>query len=307
MDSTAQANGTPPLEKRLHDPQTVEKLNRLLDRLDTIERAMDAIERLEAQLPMALNTTADIVDEELTRAADRGVVLDERARGALRLAEALTEPRTVDTLEQVIARLDTLERAAEWADRLPQAAAVTVDTVDDALTHAAERGVVLDERVREGLALLETLTEPETAQALNALAGRSAQIEQLVALADQAPKAIATVVDIIDSEYARAAASGFDPEQALRDAASALSKLAELFRTDEFQALLDSGVLDPEALEVVGSLGIALVESQKEAQRGETPRRGIFGLFGALRDPDVQHALGFLTSFAKRFGQQLKS
>jgi len=82
--------------------------------------------------------------------------------------------------------------------------------------------------------------------------------------------------------------------------------LSEVFRTDEFRALLDSGVLDPEALQVIGGLGTALVESQKEATRGETPKRGMFGLLGALRDPDVQHAVGFLTSFAKRFGRQLR-
>ena len=64
---------------------------------------------------------------------------------------------------------------------------------------------------------------------------------------------------------------------------------------------------DPEALRTVGSLGAALVETQKESDRGETPQRGFFGLLGALRDPDVQHAIGFLTTFAKRFGQNLRS
>jgi uncharacterized protein YjgD (DUF1641 family) len=56
----------------------------------------------------------------------------------------------------------------------------------------------------------------------------------------------------------------------------------------------------------VGSLGSALVESQKEAQKGEIPKRGLFGLFGALRDPDVQHAVGFITTFAKKFGRNLR-
>lgn len=307
MESTARTNGAPSLEKRLHDPDTVEKLNHLLDRLDTIERAVDTLERLEQQLPMALSTATDVIDDELTQAAERGVVLDERAGEALKLAEKLTEPQTVAALTRLIDRLDRLEQIADLADQMPGAVAATVDTVDDALTRAAERGVVLDERMREGLALLETLTEPATARALNDLAGRSDQIAELARLADSAPQAIATVVDILDAEYARAAQAGFDPERALRDAAQALGKLSEVFRTDEFQALLDSGVLDPEALQVIGGLGTALVESQKEAARGDIPQRGMFGLLGALRDPDVQHAVGFLTRFAKRFGRQLQS
>jgi uncharacterized protein YjgD (DUF1641 family) len=305
MDDT-RTNGTTDLDARLQDPETRRKLAHLLEKLDTVEQTLDTLERLEDQMPGVLETTADVVDEELTRAADRGVVLDERAGEAVKLAEKLTEPRTVEVLSALIDRLDQLEEVAELAEQVPAAASVTVDTIDDALTRAADRGVVVDERAREGLRLLEKLTEPDTAAALERILDRSDQLDELTALAEDAPDAIATVVDILDAEYARAAAQGYDPEQTLRRAFGALSRLGELFRTEEFEALLDSGVLDPEALQVVGSLGSALVESQKEASRGETPRRGFFGLLGALRDPDVQRAIGFVTTFAKKFGRNLR-
>ncbi|WP_251941668.1 DUF1641 domain-containing protein [Salinibacter ruber] len=232
-------DGAPSLEKRLQDRDTRQTLHRLLDKLDTIEAALDRLDRIEGEVPPLLQTTADVVDDELTRAADRGVVLDERAGEALRLAEKLTEP--------------------------------------------------------------------ETAAALEHLLDRSDQIDELAALAEKAPDAIATVVDILDAEYARAAAQGYDPERTLRQAFGALSRLGTLFQTDEFEALLHSGVLDPEALEAVGSLGSALVDTQKEAQRGDTPSQGVFGLLGALRDPDVQRAVGFITTFAKKFGGNLRS
>jgi len=305
MDTT-RTNGAVDLEKRLQDPETREALVHLLDRLDTIERAVDALERIEQRLPDAVEMTADVVDDELTRAAERGVVFDERAGGALQLAEKLTEPQTVEVLTALMDRLDRLEQLAELADQLPDAAMITVDSIDDALTRAAERGVVFDERAREGLMLLEKMTEPETAAALGAVIDRAEHLERLSALAEEAPDAIATVVDILDAEYAKAAARGYDPENILRQAFSSLSRLGELFQSDEFEALLDSGVLDPEALQAVGSLGSALVESQKEAQEGEIPKRGLFGLFGALRDPDVQHAVGFITTFAKKFGRNLR-
>ena len=300
-------NGTNALEKRLQDPSTRETLTRLLEKLDAIEEAVDVLDRLEHQLPALVQTTADVVDEELTRAADRGVVLDERAGEALHLAEKLTEPETVEVLTTLIDRLDRLEELAALADQVPDAAMVTVDTIDDALTRAADRGVVVDERAREGLRLLETITEPETAAALEQVLDRSDQLAELAALAEDAPAAIATVVDILDAEYARAAAQGYDPEQTLRQAFSAFGRLGELFRTDEFEALLDSGVLDPQALQVVGSLGSALVDTQEEARRGDTPNQGVFGLLGALRDPDVQRAVGFVTTFAKKFGQNLRA
>jgi uncharacterized protein YjgD (DUF1641 family) len=307
METTTSPNGTEELRKRLRDPETARALNRLLDRLDTIEQAIDTLERLETQLPGAFATTADVIDAELTRAADRGVVLDERAGKALTLAEKLTEPETVEVLTALLDRLDQLEELAALADQLPGMTATAVDTMDDAMTRAADRGVVFDERAREGLQLLEKLTEPQTAQALGAALDRADQIEQLVELADSAPDLIATVVDILDAEYARAATKGYDPERMLRQTVGALSRLGELFRSEEFEALLDSGVLDPQALRVVGSLGSALVESQKEASQGQTPQRGFFGLLGALRDPDVQRAIGFVTRFAKKFGQNLRA
>ena len=305
--TTTSRNGTTDLQKRLQEPETAQALHRLLDRLDTVERAVDVLDRLETTLPGAFAATADVVDDELTRAAERGVVFDERAGEALKLAKRLTEPETVDVLGDVIDRLDQLEQLAETAEQLPGAASMAADTLDDALTRAAERGVVFDERAREGLTLLEKLTEPKTAAALGELLDRSDQLEALASLAESAPDAIATVVDILDTEYMRAARRGYDPEQTLRQALGALGRLGELFRSDEFEALLNSGVLDPEALQIVGSLGSALVDSQKEAQRGETPKHGVFGLFSALRDPDVQHALGFLTSVAKKFGRNLRS
>jgi uncharacterized protein YjgD (DUF1641 family) len=304
---TTHTNGAVDLEKRLQDPETREALVHLLDRLDTIERAVDLLDRLEHQMPHAIETGADMLDDELTRAAERGVVFDERAGEALRLAEKLTEPETVDVLTALLDRLDRLEQLAALADQVPDAAMITVDSIDEALTRAAERGVVLDERAQEGLVLLEKMTEPDTAQALGAVLDRAEHLERLSELAASAPDVIATVVDMLDAEYARAAEKGYDPERLLRQTIGSLGRLGELFQSDEFEALLDSGVLDPEALEAVGSLGSALVESQKEAQRGETPQRGFFGVIGALRDPDVQRAIGFVMSFAKKFGRALNN
>lgn len=304
--SSPPTNGTAALQARLNDPDTADKLNQLLDRLDTIERAVEVLEQLNEQVPAALNIATDTIDEELTRAADRGVVLDERAREALKLAEKLTDPHTVEVLTQLMERIDQLEQLAALADQLPAALATTADIADETLTRAAERGVVLDERAGEALKLAEKLTEPETARALHALMDQADQLEQLAMLGEQAPGFIAMIVDIVDAEYARAAEHGYDPEQTLRQAFNAMGRLGELFRSDEFQALLDSGVLDPKALRAVGSLGGALVQSQEEANRGTTPQLGFFGLLGALRDPDVQHALGFIMRFAKHFGRNLR-
>jgi uncharacterized protein YjgD (DUF1641 family) len=67
------------------------------------------------------------------------------------------------------------------------------------------------------------------------------------------------------------------------------------------EALLQSGVLDPAALQIIGGLGRALIDT---ASARPAPI-GVIGLLRALGDPDIQRALGFLMNFAARFGSRL--
>jgi len=151
------------------------------------------------------------------------------------LTERLRDPDTRRVLARLLDRVDALERALDLLEQMPAVVETTADALDDDLTRAADRGVVLDERAREGLALLERLTDPDTADTLHHL----------------------------------------------------------LDRTDDLDAL--------------AHLAEALADTQRAADRGETPQTGLFGLIGALRDPDVQRTLGFVTTLAKTFGQRLRT
>ncbi|MEL7236805.1 MAG: DUF1641 domain-containing protein, partial [Chloroflexota bacterium] len=81
------------------------------------------------------------------------------------------------------------------------------------------------------------------------------------------------------------------------------AQLAQITQSEEFQALLQSGVLAPETLKVVGQAGDALVESKN----ADIEPPGILDLFRALRDPDVIASLGFLLAFSKAFGKKLNA
>lgn len=224
MNQTTQpsTNGTTSLEERLNNPETAEALHRLLDRLDTIEEAVERLEALTAQGPAMAAMMTDMADDVYHTAEEAGIDLDERLRLALQLAERLTAPRTV--------------------------------------------------------AVLTTLTD------------RMDQLEQLIAMADQAPGFVAMAADMFDDVYRAAEEAGHDPEQMLRRSLTALS------------TLLQSGLLAPEAVDLAGQAGDALA-----ASREETPEVGLLGLLRALRDPDVQRALGFFTAFSKQFGRRLRS
>jgi uncharacterized protein YjgD (DUF1641 family) len=84
-------------------------------------------------------------------------------------------------------------------------------------------------------------------------------------------------------------------------------RLNEVLSSPEFEALMQSGILSPETVSVVGKAGSALTESYRASAGGdpESKKIGLFGLLRMLNDPDVQRSLHLLTTFAKTFGAKI--
>ena len=130
-------------------------------------------------------------------------------------------------------------------------------------------------------------------------------LRPLIALAEQAPALIAVVMDSFDEAMRTAYGKGIDVERGLLNGAEAAMRFGATMdaeRVRELDALLKSGVLAPSTLRVVGELGRALTETA--AAPPAAP--GVLGLLKALGQPDVQRALGFLVTFAERFGRRLR-
>ena len=209
--------------------------------------------------------------------------------------------RILDRLEWLTARVERLEPLLEQA---PAALAVVTDAVDEAVGRAAERGVDVDARLRDLLRLAGTLTAPEVVRALTALAARADRVEALLALADQAPGAVAMLVDSFDEAADQARGQGLDLDVAIRRGAGAALRFGSAMgpeQLDGLEALLRSGVLDPAAVRAVAALGKALAAGATDS--GEAP--GIIGLWRATRDPDVRRALGFAVAVGRAFGREL--
>jgi uncharacterized protein YjgD (DUF1641 family) len=130
-------------------------------------------------------------------------------------------------------------------------------------------------------------------------------LRPLIALAQQAPAFVAVAMDSFDEAMRTAYDKGIDVERGLLNGAEAALRFGATMdaeRVRELDALLKSGVLAPGTLRVVGELGRALAETA--AAPAATP--GLLGLLKALGQPDVQRALGFLVTFAERFGRRLR-
>lgn len=163
--------------------------------------------------------------------------------------------------------------------------------------------------------LAPTPPDGQSDSPLDRLERRLARIEHTLArletAAAAAPAALGAAVDTLDSLAARVQASGIDVDERLRILLRAVERLTspEAIATLEaafdqmhgLRGLLGSGVLDPGPVAIVAKAGQALAASATRAPE----RAGMFGALRALREPDVQRALGFLLDVARRFGATL--
>lgn len=70
-------------------------------------------------------------------------------------------------------------------------------------------------------------------------------------------------------------------------------------------SLLASPLTNPQAAEVLGQLGQALIDGKAAAAKSPEGPKGVFALLKATRDRDVARGLGFLIQVARAFGKQL--
>ena len=213
--------------------------------------------------------------------------------------------RRIDHIDQVVSRLENALANA------PALTATLVDAFDDTCRRAARNGHELDTRLTHALALIDRLTAPETALALEALLDRLPQLNSLAAHLDQLPASLATLVDIFDDYAARLDDQGIDLATSLRQGLHAAVWLGQRVSETELERLgilLRSDVLDPSALAVVGKTGTALASTHERAADSHKPDQlGPLGLLKALRDPDVKRSLAFALDVARTFGRSLES
>ncbi|RMF02829.1 MAG: DUF1641 domain-containing protein [Bacteroidetes bacterium] len=180
------------VQARLAEERTLQAIDRLLTRLDTVEQAVSNLATMMHQGPGLTAMVVDMADEAYRTADRNGVSIDERLKNALALAEKLTTPTMLEKLNGLL----TL------ADQAPGLVAMAGDMVDEAYRNADARGVSIDQRLSTALALAEKLTAPE-------MVGK---LDGLLSLSDQLPGLVAMGIDILDEGMRSAIASGIDPQ-----------------------------------------------------------------------------------------------
>lgn len=157
--------------------------------------------------------------------------------------------------------------------------------------------MLADPEIRESLAVIVA-----NAPALAALASMS------TALLQRGPE----LADNVNGLVEQLRSSDAEDPGDLRNAVTALSELAPLTpllaeRKDTIAGFLDSPILRPEIIDVVGNLGEAALEADRQTRGRQVDAGGVFSLVKQLKNPDVQETISFLLAFAKVFGSRQRS
>ncbi|MDX2183893.1 MAG: DUF1641 domain-containing protein [Gemmatimonadaceae bacterium] len=167
---------------RLADPQTAESLNRLLDRMEVIVFAADALDGFLRRADIIADNVSDSVGDLRTLMTESGTgelmsklpqlakagaqVADLSATPAVQrlltsgLIEQLGDPKTLDTLRALIAKLEVAAFALESVDGVLRRGEEIAEGVAEGVSDLRKAGADIDmAQVRKTLASLPTLVQ----------------------------------------------------------------------------------------------------------------------------------------------------
>ncbi len=220
--------------------------------------------------------------------------------------ECLDTPKITELLMHLSVRIDSLERSLANIEgitkKLPVVMAITTDSIDEYYRNAINSGIDIEERCKKVGEMLVQITDPKKIDTLSQIIKKMDTLTLLQKQFERVPDILAMIVDSFDELYTNAERSGIDFESIVKQGKDTALKINELLKSDELKTLMNSGILNPMAVNIVAQAGCALAECKEDHPK----KLGILGMIKALGNCDVQCALGFLINFSKRFGRLLK-
>lgn len=160
-------------------------------------------------------------------------------------------------------------------------------------------------------ALAAMLADPEIRESLAVILANAPALAALASMSTALLQRGPEITDNINNSILqlRETTPGSQEAVTVRDAVKALSELAPLTgtlaqRKDVIQGFLDSPILAPEIVDIVGSLGEAALQADRQTRGRRVSPGGPIRLLKHLKDPDVQETIAFFIAFAKVFGRR---
>jgi hypothetical protein len=189
----------------------------------------------------------------------------------------------LELLARIDARLEHIEARLAKLDPLIDGAPGLLALAGDSFDELAHGLGDLDDRVRAAVRLAERVTRPDTL----------AQLYAALDLLESLPGLLAMAGDAFDEFANDAAARGIPLDQIVPELRRAFEAMLQLLASKQITALLL-----PDTIATLGTAARAMAA----ATRAPETKLGLLGALKALREPEVQRAVGFAVDLARRFG-----
>ncbi|MBM4053216.1 MAG: DUF1641 domain-containing protein [Planctomycetes bacterium] len=127
-----------------------ELLTQVSGRIDSLERSISNIEYIAKKIPALMAITTDAADEYYRNAAKAGIDIDERFKKMSELLIQLTDPKKLDTLSQLIKKIDLLMPLLGKIERLPDTIAMIMDSFDELCKNTEHSGIDFGMIMKQG-------------------------------------------------------------------------------------------------------------------------------------------------------------
>ncbi len=265
------------LQQRLNDPETAAVLLEVLDRLDVMALTLTSLDSFLRRGDEIIENVSESIQEVQQAVPETELDVPEATQT---LAENL--PALIDALPELTASLPrllelnrrlgepaTFEAINQVLDRIDLVAA-SLEMMDSFLRRGDEVADNMAESVREVVGMAPT----EEVAMLSTLAEALPQLLQILPLFVQMIPQLMEVTE----------------------------RLQTILESEEFAALMSSGVFAPRTVGIIAEVGNAMVDGYEATRRQPEPL-SLWQLFRSMRDPEVRRALGFLVEFGSRLGQ----
>jgi|GEM_PF-2537178 len=256
------------LQERLNDEQTLQSIDHLLERIGTLEEAVERLTGLLQQGPGLVSMATDIADETYRQNEQQGIVLEERMTNALHLAERLTAPRMVEKIDRLFEVMEMTPEAFEMLGGVSQ----------DVMVRIREDDLQPDERIKVALQLAERLTRPVMLE----------RLDQMLPLLEMAPEAFEMLGGVSQDVMARIRENDLKPDERIDVALQLAERLTQpvvLERLDQMLPLLE---MAPEVFEMLSGIVQDLMQKAETSQIDPARRIAAVGhLLGELTEPET--------------------
>lgn len=242
------------------------------------------------------------------------------------LQERLADPRTIESLNRLLDRLDVIVFTAEALEGFLKRAEVVADSVAEGVADlrrmAGDDGsdliAGLPKMAKAGLRMAEIMDRPEVARLAD-----SGVLEELAK--PQNIAAIRTLISKLElAAFSLEAMDGFlargdEMAETMAAGANELKQLAPAVDGERLRHVMEAlpdlvdagallakaGMFEPKTVEVLAQLGRHVAASHGDVLQQPKEPLGFFALLRALKDPEVAASVRLALAVAKRYGRGL--